>query len=100
METLGEDLLLLAIDPGNGALRHRSRLRYGLMGAELAALAAARRIEISDGRIVVTDGTGVTTGDQELDAALAGLAGARRPPRPSSWVGRSRRHITVSYLQR
>jgi len=100
METLGEDLLLLAIDPGNGALRHRSRLRFGLMGAELAALAAAGRIDISNGKIVVTDGTGLTTGDQDLDAALAALATARRPPRPSNWVSHARRSITESYLQR
>jgi len=100
METLGEDLLLLAIDPGNGALRHRGRLRFGLMGAELAALAAAGRIDISNGRIVVTDGTGVATGDEDLDAALAALATARRPPRPSNWVSHARRNITERYLER
>ena len=100
METLGEDLLLLAIDPGNGALRHRSRLRFGLMGAELAALAAAGRIDISNGRIVVTDGTGVATGDEDLDAALAALSTARRPPRPSNWVSHARRNITERYLER
>lgn len=100
METLGEDLLLLAIDPGNGALRHRGRLRYGLMGAELSALAAAGRIDIANGRVVVTDATGATTGDQDLDAALAALAAARRPPRPSNWVGHARRNITESYLER
>jgi len=100
METLGEDLLLLAIDPGNGALRHRGRLRFGLMGAELAALAAAGRIDISNGRIVVTDGTGVATGDEDLDAALAALATARRPPRPSNWVSHARRNITERYLAR
>src|SRR5215469_855648 len=100
METLGEDLLLLAIDPGNGALRHRGRLRFGLMGAELAALAAVGRIGLSDRRIVVTDATGLSTGDQDLDAALAALVAARRPPRPSTWVGHSRRKITESYLER
>jgi hypothetical protein len=100
METLGEELLLLAIDPGNGALRHRSRLRYGLMGAELAALAAAGRIGISNGRIVATGAIGASTGNQDLDAALVALVAARRPPRPSTWVSHARKNITESYLER
>jgi hypothetical protein len=40
MDTLGTDLVLLAIDPGKGRIRLETNLRYGLMGSELIRLAA------------------------------------------------------------
>jgi Golgi phosphoprotein 3 (GPP34) len=55
------------------------------MGAELVRLAADRRVDVTGDRIVVLDAA--PTGDPELDAALASLAQARRPPRPKKWDG-------------
>jgi hypothetical protein len=43
METLGEDLLLLAVRP-DGKLGASTKLRFGLSGSELVRLAAARRV--------------------------------------------------------
>jgi hypothetical protein len=103
MGALGEDLVLLAIDPGNGALHYPSRLPYALMGAELAELAAISRIGLVGDRIVLTGPGGLVgqaTGDVFLDTTLAGLAAARRPPRPVQWVNRTRRDITGSYLNK
>jgi hypothetical protein len=42
METIGEDLLLLAVRP-NGKLGAAAKLRFGLSGSELVRLAAARK---------------------------------------------------------
>lgn len=98
METLGEDLVLLAIRPGNGTLAARERIPYGLRGSELVRLAASGRVGITGDRIVVLDAG--PTGDERLDAALASLAGARRPPRPKAWVGHPGARICDAYLAR
>lgn len=102
MGTLGDDLVLLAINPRNGVIRFSGRLRMALMGAELAELAAAGRIEVVSGRIVVggAGSAGLSTDDQLLDTALGTLAATRRDPRPASWVGRPRSGIVNSYLTR
>ena len=98
MDTLGEDLVLLAIEPDRGTIAARNRLPYGLRGSELVRLAASGRVGITRDRIVVLDGQ--PTGDAQLDAALAGLAGARRPPRAKTWVGHPGSHIVETYLAR
>ena len=98
MQTLGEDLVLLSINPRSGRLGNATQLRFGLMGSELVRLAASRRLDITDGRIVVLDGG--PTGDAELDAALASLTQARRPPQPKKWVGTPRKRIGDAYLAR
>jgi hypothetical protein len=46
METLGEDLLLLAVRP-NGKLGATAKLRFGLSGSELVRLVAARRVDVA-----------------------------------------------------
>jgi hypothetical protein len=56
VQTLGEDLVLLSINPRSGRLGNATQLRFGLMGSELVRLAASRRVDITDGRIVVLDG--------------------------------------------
>jgi Golgi phosphoprotein 3 (GPP34) len=96
--TLGEDLLLLSVDPGTGKLKTSEKVPYGLMGSELIRLAARARVDIADDRIVVRS-PGLT-GDPQLDQALTSLAESRRPPRPRSWVGHPRRHIREEYLTR
>jgi pyruvate/2-oxoglutarate dehydrogenase complex dihydrolipoamide acyltransferase (E2) component len=98
VDTLGEDLVLLAIDPDRGTIAARNRLPYGLRGSELVRLAASGRVGINGDRIVVL-ATG-PTGDERLDAALASLAGARRPPKPKAWVGHPGTAIVDSYLAR
>jgi hypothetical protein len=98
VETLGEDLVLLSIRPDNGTIATKSRLGYGLRGSELVRLAASGRVGITSDRIVMLDSQ--PTGDEQLDAALAGLAGARRPPRPKAWVGHPGSHIVDTYLAR
>ena len=40
------------------------------------------------------------TGDAELDAALASISQASRPPRAQRWVGHPRRGIESAYLDR
>ncbi|MBW8806732.1 MAG: GPP34 family phosphoprotein [Catenulisporales bacterium] len=97
MDTLGEDLALLALRPKDGRVG-TAKLGYGLMGSELVRLAAAGRVDIVRDRIVVSDSS--PTGDAELDAALASMVAARKPPRPKSWVGSPRRHLDRAYFAR
>ena len=61
VDTLGEDLVLLAIQPASGMIAARQRIPYGLRGSELVRLAASGRAVITNDRIVVLD-----------DAATAG----------------------------
>ena len=44
LQTLGEDLLLLAIHPQRGLIMAVQRLDSGLAGSELVRLAAAQRV--------------------------------------------------------
>jgi hypothetical protein len=97
METLAEDLLLLAVRP-NGKLGAAPKLRFGLSGSELVRLAAARRVDIVRGRIVVLDAA--PTGDDLLDAALQSMSGGRRQPTAKAWVARSRPGLLDRYLDR
>jgi hypothetical protein len=97
METLAEDLLLLAVRP-NGKLGAAPKLRFGLSGSELVRLAAARRVDIVRGRIVVLDAA--PTGDDLLDAALQSMTGGRRQPTAKAWVAHSRPGLVDRYLDR
>jgi hypothetical protein len=83
MDGLGVDLLLLSARP-DGTLAISANLRFGISGSELVRLAAARRVGIEGGRIVVLDTT--PTGDQLLDEALASMTGGKREPTAKAWV--------------
>ena len=98
MLMLGDDLVLLSVWQGGGKLPAPNVTGVGLMGAELVRLAAAGRIDIVSGRVQVLDPA--PTGDAEADAALASLAGQRRPPKASAWCARPRRGICEAYLAR
>jgi hypothetical protein len=98
MDTLGEDLVLLSLDPGSGRVRTAQKIGYGLMGSELVRLAAGGRVDVEDERLVVR--SSAPTGDAGLDAALASIAESRRPLKAERWVGRPRRDIGASYLER
>ena len=96
--TLGEDLVLLTLQQGGGRLAAQHVTGIGLMGAELVRLAASGRVDIASARIQVLDPA--PTGDAEADAALAGLAAQKRPPRAKAWCSRPRRGICDAYLAR
>jgi hypothetical protein len=98
LQTLGEDLLLLAIHPQHGLIMAVQRLDSGLAGSELVRLIAGQRVDIVGNRIVVLDTT--PTGDDELDAALLSIARSRRPPRPRTWIRGWRHGIRRDYLAR
>lgn len=97
MDTLSDDLLLLAIDPRRGRVRAVHLVRYGLMGAELIRLVASGLVLIKDGRLVVAE-PATATGDLQLDTALASIASASKPPKPKSWASKPRRGIVTGYL--
>jgi hypothetical protein len=97
MDELCDDLLLLAVRP-DGTLALPAHLRFGMSGAELVRLAAARRVDIQRGRIVVLDTT--PTGDELLDAALASMAGGSRGRSAKTWVAHHRSGLVHGYLAR
>ena len=98
MDELGDDLLLLGARP-DGTLAISPKLRFGLSGSELVRLAAARRVDIVRGRIVLL-GT-APTGDALLDEALASMTPGRRgEPTAKAWVARNRPGLTERYLAR
>jgi hypothetical protein len=98
MDELGEDLLLLAVRT-DGTLPIPEKLRFGLAGSELVRLAAAGRVDIVRGRIVVGDTA--PTGDPLLDDALASMTGGLRGgPKASTWVARHRPGLVGRYLSR
>jgi hypothetical protein len=97
LSQLGEDLLLLSVRRAEGTISTGTRISYGLMGSELIRLAALRRVDVDQRQITVLSAQ--PTGDPELDAALASLAG-RQSPRPKTWVAHPRRGIREAYLER
>lgn len=99
MDSLAEDLVLIAIDLRNGRIRRYEYLHYGITGAGFVVLAEAGHIDVSGDQIVVTSPAAVT-GDPDLDITLAALAAARRVPKLKRWVGRLRRRTVRKYLTR
>ena len=96
VETLGADLVLLAVQPDGRVVGGGHRLAFSLMGSELVRLAVGGKVDIADGRIVVRDAA--PTGDAQLDQALQSLVRAPRPPAAKAWVGSPRRGILSAYL--
>ena len=98
MESLGEDIVLLAVKP-DGHLGAWDKLRFALAGSELVRLAARRRVEVVDKRIVLVDSGPVE--DPFLAAALADIRRSKRPPRAADWVTRhGRQRLVDEYLAR
>ena len=100
MDSLAEDLLLVAIDPANGVLHCRDHLSYGLMGAELVMLVGAGLVEVTGDRVIALQPAGLNAGDVDLDAALSKLAAAKQPLKVRRWISRPRRKIVNGYLDR
>ncbi|PTA44641.1 GPP34 family phosphoprotein [Micromonospora sp. RP3T] len=82
---LTDELVLLAYDDAGANRLGRPHLDYGLAGAVLLELALARRVEVTDKRLVVADPT--PTGVPLLDEALA-TVGDGRPRTPKDWIGK------------
>lgn len=98
VDTFGDDLILLAIDPKGGRVRQSFFVQYGLRGSELIRLIAADLVRLDNGRLTVAGYARGSTGDAELDAALSSIASASRPPGPKDWLRKSERKIVRSYL--
>jgi Golgi phosphoprotein 3 (GPP34) len=88
--TLGEDLLLLALDEKKGTLVSGALqgLPEALAGAVIMDLTLLERLTLHGRALVVSDPT--PTGDDLLDEALSRIASARRPRSVSHWVGNLR----------
>ncbi|MFF5295033.1 GOLPH3/VPS74 family protein [Paractinoplanes globisporus] len=81
--SIAEEFLLLAYDEDGTPLTDGTRLDNGLGGAILLELALARRVDIQDKRVIVTDQA--PTGDALADEALARIA-EDKPRKPGHWV--------------
>lgn len=97
VDELIDDLLLLAAGPDQ-QLNILAKLRFGLSGAELARLAAARRVDIVRRRIQTLGAA--PTGDVLLDDALKSMSGGRNQPTATAWVARRRPGLAERYLAR
>ncbi|GII77675.1 hypothetical protein Sru01_26570 [Sphaerisporangium rufum] len=84
--TIAEELVLLAYREDTGRpLIGSGELDAALGGAMLAELTVLRRLDLAGRKVTVLDAT--PTGDPELDAALARIAGDRER-RPETWVAK------------
>jgi len=83
--TLRDDLYLLAHDDAGKPLAHRTTLSIGLASALLADLALAGRIDLIDGRVVVSDPGPV--GEQFADRAVQAVLSLRNRHTPQTWIG-------------
>ncbi|MEU8380203.1 GPP34 family phosphoprotein [Streptosporangium sp. NPDC048865] len=104
MTTIAEEVLLLAYDEEEGRqLIGSSELDAALGGALLAELAVGGRIDLADKKVAVLDAT--PAGDEELDAALAGIVAETRARKPEWWVrrlhsGKLRRRLLTRLAER
>ncbi|MEZ0073730.1 GPP34 family phosphoprotein [Planotetraspora sp. GP83] len=85
--TIAEEVLLLAYRDDTGKPQIGStELDAALAGAIVAELAVNGRIDLDGKKLVVRDASPL--GDDELDAALARMAGESRDHKPEWWVGK------------
>lgn len=86
MQTLAEDLLLLALDDDKGTVswQRTTALPYGLGGALLVDLALQGRVTMVDDRISLSDPA--PTGEAVLDAALVTIRSAKKEHDAKYWV--------------
>ncbi|GLX02208.1 hypothetical protein Misp02_62940 [Microtetraspora sp. NBRC 16547] len=85
--TIAEEVLLLAYREDTGKPQIGSvELDAAVAGAILAELAVNGRIDLDGKKVVAKDATPL--GDEELDAALARIAGDARERKPEWWVGK------------
>ena len=86
MLSLCEELLILSIEDGKGALTPFTSdvLRYGLAGAILADLALQEKVTLEKSKLELVDLT--STGDAILDEVIALLAKESKPRKVSHWI--------------
>lgn len=96
--TWGDELLLLAIDPGRRRIRGGGRLRFALRAAEVAELAAEGRISLGPRRIDVVDPARLD--DRRLNNVLHVLAGTTPAPSVEVWLRETPRSLATEYLSR
>ncbi|MFF9000514.1 GPP34 family phosphoprotein [Streptomyces achromogenes] len=84
--TLGEEIMLLALDDETGVVQERTRADHAVAAATLAELALAGRIGIVDGKVAVRDRSPMSV--PALDAALEAIAAREKPAEPYAWVSR------------
>lgn len=80
---LGEDFVLLAVNPRSGMIRNVERIAPALRALELIELTLAGRVTMEAGRIVVEDPTPI--GYRLLDHTLRALSDSR-PPTLQVWL--------------
>lgn len=85
--TLAHDLLLLSLDE-QGRRTRKDLVGHGVVGAVLAELALAGRLEIVRKRVTVVNP--VPVGNERLDTVLARIA-ADKPRKPQQWVEKLRK---------
>ena len=89
---------MLGLDHVKGSTRDQLALNYAIGGAQLAELVLAQRIVADAGQVVAVDAS--ATGDEDLDALLAKIAGSDRPRTPGHWVMKRRSAGVAVYARR
>ncbi|MBS2547183.1 GPP34 family phosphoprotein [Catenulispora sp. NL8] len=82
--TIGDDLLLLAINPRDGRVQAAEYLGTALRGAEALDLSLAGRVSVADGRIAIANPRPI--GHPLADRALATLHAEGGAPRLDLWL--------------
>jgi Golgi phosphoprotein 3 (GPP34) len=96
--TLADELLLISYDDDGVARAGSPALDYGLAGALLMELALARRIDVTDKRVIVTDPA--PTGDALADDALTRIGADAKKHTPQEWVTRLSKGLRERALDR
>lgn len=98
--TLGDELLLLAIDPHGGRIRVARRLGIALRLAELLDLVQAGRIEVLPGTGVVNVRDTTRTADRRLSNTLRRLRSSSPAPTVATWIASTPPGLVREYLSR
>ncbi|HYO85762.1 MAG TPA: GPP34 family phosphoprotein [Dermatophilaceae bacterium] len=93
--TLAHDLLLLSLDE-EGRRTRKDLVGHGVVGAVLAELALAGRLEIARKRVMVVNP--VPVGNERLDTVLARIA-ADKPRKPQRWVEKLRKGLADQLIE-
>ncbi|SEN04286.1 GOLPH3/VPS74 family protein [Actinacidiphila rubida] len=94
----GDELVLVAVEPGKRRLRGGERLRFALRAAELVDLLALGRIAMGERAIEVVDRTRVE--DRRLGNVLHSLGTTVPAPDLKGWLRATPRSLTYEYLSR
>ncbi|MBY8878951.1 GOLPH3/VPS74 family protein [Actinacidiphila acidipaludis] len=94
----GDELVLVAIEPGKRRLHGGERLRFAVRAAELADLAAQGRIRVGERRIAVLDPERVE--DRRLNNVLHSLGTTSPAPSLKEWLRATPRSLAHEYLSR